>query len=124
MTMRTKTWYTLGAAYALFAASPALAQFHPIQDGWTPRPRVIQVTVDSSGFVPSEIHVKKGENVRLVFTRTVDRTCATAVVVRYLGIIRELPVGEAVAVALKAEESGTIRYTCPKDTIGGTVVVD
>ena len=122
--MRTKTWYTLGAAYALFAASPALAQFHPIQDGWTPRPRVIQVTVDSSGFVPSEIHVKKGENVQLVFTRTVDHTCATAVVVRYLGVVRDLPIGEPVAVALKAGEAGTIRYACPKDSIGGTVVVD
>ena len=57
-----------------------------IQDPWTPRPRVIQVTVDSSGFVPSEIRVKKGENVKLVFTRTVDRTYATAVVVKDLGV--------------------------------------
>ena len=124
MTMRKKTWYTLGAAYTLFAASPALAQFHPIQDPWTPRPRIVQVTVDSSGFVPSEIHVKKGENIRLVFTRTVDHTCATAVVIRYLGLVRELPKDEPVAVALKAEESGTIRYACPKDSIGGTVVVE
>jgi len=121
--MNTKPWLTLSAAYALLAAGSANAQYH----GPPPRPpqvRTIEVAVTSEGFVPSEIHVKKGENVQLVFTRTVDHTCATAVVVRYLGVVRDLPIGEPVAVALKAGEAGTIRYACPKDSIGGTVVVD
>jgi plastocyanin domain-containing protein len=95
-----------------------------IQDPWTPRPRVIQVTVDSSGFVPSEIRVKKGENVKLVFTRTVDRTYATAVVVKDLGVNRPLPVGEPVAVAIKPEKAGAIRYSCSLDSISGTIVID
>jgi len=123
--MTKKTWLTLTAAYALLAASTALAQGHSHQHAaMESKPRTIEVAVSSDGFVPAEIHVKKGEKVNLVVTRTTERTCATAIVVKDLGVNQDLPLGTPVTVAIKAEKAGKLRYACPHDMIAGTIVVD
>ena len=123
--MTKKTWFALTAAYALLAAGPALAQGHSHQQATTDaKPRTIEVAVSFDGFVPAEIHVKKGEKVNLVVTRTTERTCATAIVVKDLGVSQDLPLGKPVTVPIRAEKAGKLRYACPHDMIAGTIVVD
>ena len=121
--MRKKAWLTLSAAYALFAAAPADAQYH-----WpgprTPQVRTIEVAVTSDGFVPSEIHVKKDEQVKLVVTRSSAQTCATAIVIKDLGVKQDLPLGKPVTVTIKPSAAGKVRYACPEDMVAGTIVVD
>ena len=85
--------------------------------------RTIQVQVTGE-FAPAEIHVKRGEKVNLVFTRTTDRTCATSVHFRELGVDRELPLGKPVTVALTPAKAGKFRFSCGMDMIAGTLVVD
>ena len=60
----------------------------------------------------------------LVVTRTTERTCATAIVVKDLGVNQDLPLGKPVTVAIRAETAGKLRYACPHDMIAGTIVVD
>jgi len=123
--MTKKTWFALTAACALLAAGPAVAQGHSRQHATADaKPRTIEVAVSSDGFVPAEIHVKKGEKVNLVVTRTTERTCATAIVVEDLGVNQDLPLGKPVTVAIRAEKAGKLRYACPHDMIAGTIVVD
>jgi plastocyanin domain-containing protein len=123
--MQDKTWLTLAAACALLAAGPALAGGQPQRRaGSGAKPRTIEVAVSSEGFVPAEIHVKRGEKVNLVVTRTTERTCATAIVIKDLGVSRDLPLNEAVTVAVAPEKKGKLRYACPMDMITGTIVVD
>jgi len=43
------------------------------------------------GFEPDRIDVRRGEPIRLVVTRTTDKTCATAIVIKDLGINAEKP---------------------------------
>jgi plastocyanin domain-containing protein len=123
--MADKIWLTTAAAYALLAAGPALAEGHAHQPEIAKaQARSIEVAVTSEGFVPAEIHLKKGEKVNLVVTRKTERTCATAIVIKDLGLKRELPLDRAVTVAVKADRKGKLRYACPMDMIAGDIVVD
>jgi plastocyanin domain-containing protein len=85
------------------------------------RPVAIQVTGD--GFVPASIQVKKGQPVTLVVTRTTERTCATEIVIKELGINQKLPLHQPVTVQFTPSKSGTLRYACGMDMISGTIVV-
>lgn len=84
----------------------------------------IQVAVTDQGFQPSEIKVKKGQDVTLAITRQTDMTCATDVVVADRGIRQVLPLKETVRVALGKVESDTLRFACGMDMIAGMVVTE
>ena len=83
----------------------------------------IQVSVTDNGFEPSQIEVKRGENVTLVITRLSDATCATEVVFADRDIKKELPLNQAVTVNLGKVESGPVAFACGMDMIKGEVVV-
>lgn len=138
--MSGKTWFTLTAAYALFQAGPALAQHQHGMPGMArdsshaehaapeAKPnygvRTIEIGVISSGFDPAELRLRKGEVVKLVFTRTAERTCATRVIIKDLGVDADLSLNQPVAVTVKPDKAGKLRYSCPMDMIGGTLIVD
>ncbi len=86
--------------------------------------RTIEMAVTSDGFVPAEVKVKKGEKVRLVVTRKVEKTCATEIVVKDYGISQPLPLNKAVTVELTPTKTGTVRYACGMDMIAGALVVE
>jgi plastocyanin domain-containing protein len=46
------------------------------------------------------------------------------IVIKDLGVKRELPLDKAVTVAVKADRKGKLRYACPMDMIAGDIVVD
>lgn len=86
-------------------------------------PRTVAVGVTSE-FKPAEIHVKRGEKVNLVFTRTTDRTCATEVVMKQLGVNQALPLDRPVTVPLQVAKAGRYRFACAMDMVAGTLIVD
>ncbi len=106
----------LAAAAAALLALPAAA---------APAPKgTVEVTVNSDGFVPDRIPVKKGEKVRLVVTRKTDRTCATEIVIKEAGINQKLPLNQPVVVELTPKKAGTLKYACGMDMISGVLVVE
>jgi plastocyanin domain-containing protein len=82
----------------------------------------IRVEVDERGYSPAEVTAPANEAVRLVFTRTSDEGCGRELVFPDLGIRRELPLDEAVAVDLTMPASGSVRFTCGMDMYQGSVV--
>lgn len=86
-------------------------------------PGATRVTVSSAGFEPASITARKGETVKLAFTRKDANNCASEVVFPKLKVKRELPVGETVLVEVKAPESGEISFACGMDMYKGKVVV-
>jgi plastocyanin domain-containing protein len=108
----------LFAAAALLTAAtaptPARAQ-SPVQ--------AIEMQVTGEGFVPARIQVKKGQPVKLVVTRKTDRTCATEIVIREMGINQPLPLNKPVTVQFTPAKSGQLRYACGMDMISGVIVV-
>jgi plastocyanin domain-containing protein len=86
--------------------------------------RRVIITVTRNGFVPARVHLKAGQPVRLVVTRTVERTCATDIVVADFGIKKALPLNQPVEVAFTPRKAGAIRYACAMDMIAGSLVVE
>jgi plastocyanin domain-containing protein len=85
--------------------------------------RIVEVTVTSKGFEPADVKVKAGHPVRLVVTRKTDKTCATELVMDDLGINQPLPLDTPVTVEFTPSESGTLRYACAMNHIGGLVTI-
>ena len=83
--------------------------------------RTVQVAVTATGFEPGRVSVPKGTAVHLVFTRTVEETCAKEVVFPATGLRRALPLGQPVTVALESV-SGEVTFTCGERMLKGSVV--
>jgi hypothetical protein len=86
-------------------------------------PDATRVTVSSAGFEPASIAARKGETVKLAFTRKDANNCASEVVFPKLKVKKRLPVGETVLVEVKAPESGEISFACGMNMYQGKVVV-
>jgi plastocyanin domain-containing protein len=101
---------------ALLFTLPAAASAAPA--------KAIEMSVTGDGFVPASVHVKKGEKVKLVVTRKTDRTCATEIVIKELGINQKLPLNQPVTVEFTPTKSGQLRYACGMDMISGVLIVE
>lgn len=83
----------------------------------------IEIEANAKGFTPSKIWVEEGKPVKLLFTRTVEKTCMDGVVFPALGIEKELAVGEPVEIEFTPEAAGDIRFQCPMGHGKSSVVV-
>lgn len=88
-----------------------------------PENGVIKINVDSKGFSPAAIELKKGEKVKLLFNRTDEKNCANEVVFESLNIKKELPVGQETAVEITPSETGEIAFACGMNMYKGKIVV-
>ena len=84
----------------------------------------ISITATASSFEPSAIEAPAGEELEITFTREAEAGCMTEVVFPGLELEKELPLGEAVTVAVTPEKGEAIGFECGmgmgKSTITGT----
>jgi plastocyanin domain-containing protein len=92
--------------------APAAAQSGPVA-----------ITVDGDGFKPSSVTFKKGAPASLVFTRTVDDTCATEVVFPQLDIKKELPKNTPVTITVPTDKEQKLTFQCGMGMYKSSVVV-
>src|SRR5262245_32659433 len=83
----------------------------------------VAIRVTGDGFEPSTVHVKAGQPVVLVVTRTTDKTCAKEIVIEERKIRAPLPLDRAVEIRFPPRKAGTLRYACGMDMLTGKVVV-
>ncbi|MFZ5896703.1 MAG: cupredoxin domain-containing protein [Myxococcota bacterium] len=103
---------------AASASRPAEPPPTPDANGRLP----IRVTQD--GFVPARARVKVGQPVTLVVTRTLEKTCATEIVISEYGINKPLPLNQAVEVTLTPKKPGNIHFACGMDMITGELIAE
>jgi plastocyanin domain-containing protein len=110
---------TLLIALVLLGAAPALSEEA------RPAGKKVEIKVTDAGFEPREIKLKKGEPVTLVFTRTTDRTCITAVDIPGENVKEfQLPLKKAVSLPLTPRKAGTQPFFCSAMGMGdGKLVV-
>lgn len=84
---------------------------------------IIPIAVKKAGYAPDKIKVKGGEKLKLVFTRVEDTECGSQVKVAD-GKLVDLPLNQAVEVALTAPPSGEVRFACGMDMMTGVLVVN
>lgn len=83
----------------------------------------VEIQVTKQGFVPEKVTVKAGTPVALHVTRTVDRTCATEIVLKDFGVNQPLPMDKTVTVVVNPKKPGTYRFACGMDMIAGELRV-
>ncbi len=86
--------------------------------------REIAITVDTDGFTPPLIKLKKGEQVRLIFTRKTNKTCVTRVKIPDMDIDAELPLDTPVSFLVKPDKTGDVGFSCPMDMLKGKLKVN
>lgn len=85
----------------------------------------IDVAVTSDGFVVANApSLKAGQPVTLVVTRSVEKTCATDIVLKEFGISQPLPLNTPVEVTFTPKKAGAVRFACAMDMIAGTLKVE
>ena len=85
----------------------------------------VDVAVTSEGFVVANAPtLKAGQPVTLVVTRSVEKTCATDIVLKEFGISQPLPLNKPVEVTFTPKKAGTVRFACAMDMIAGGLKVE
>ena len=87
------------------------------------RPPAIAIVLTEQGFEPEAVTVSAGQPVRLVVTRTTERTCATEFVMKEHHIHKALPLDTPVEITFTPKKTGELRYACAMDMIAGKVIV-
>lgn len=83
--------------------------------------REVTITVDADGFNPAQVDIKRGEAIRLVFIRKIDKTCATRVLIPDMKVDAELPLNKPVIVEISSEKTGEIGFACPMNMLKGKI---
>ena len=94
------------------AQQPTAAATPPAEAAKPAGPRTIALSVTEKGYEPSPVTLKQGEPVKLVLTRTTDKTCATEIVLEEHGINTPLPLNKPVEVAFTPTKTGQLVYGC------------
>jgi plastocyanin domain-containing protein len=100
-------------------ARPAVAASSVGSDGV----RRIAIEANAKGYVPDRIGARPGEQLVLVFTRTIDSTCIAQLKTPD-GKIVDLPKGTPVEVTVTAPASGEVAFACGMDMFRGVVVAE
>jgi plastocyanin domain-containing protein len=85
--------------------------------------RVVEVTAGADGFQPNLIHGTKDQNLTLQFKRNTDDTCAKDVDFPELGIKKDLPLEQLVAIQIPTSEARTIKFQCGMGMYESKVVI-
>mgnify|MGYP000991670031 CR=1 FL=1 len=84
----------------------------------------IAISVDESGYHPTEAKAPAGKPVRLVFTRTTDAGCGQQLVFPDQKIRKDLPLKQPIAVDITMPASGKVSFACGMDMYKGAIVVE
>jgi plastocyanin domain-containing protein len=114
------------ATLATFATVGGLAGCNKKTDdakGAPAQSGTVAITVDADGFKPSSVTFKKGAPATLVFTRTVDDTCATEVVFPELSIKKDLPKNTPVSITVPTDKEQKLTFQCGMGMYKSSVIV-
>ncbi len=83
----------------------------------------VEIAVDDQGYHPSTVRSAPGRALTLVFRRADALNCGEKLRFPSLGLERDLPVGQAVEVAVTTPAAGALAFTCGMNMYRGSVVV-
>ena len=84
----------------------------------------VEITVDG-GYKPSEVKVKVGEPVKLVFNRISDKGCLDQLNIPALNVKQQdLPLNEPQEFELDTSKAGEVAFACAMNMFKGKVVIE
>lgn len=79
--------------------------------------------VVKGGYTPDRIEVKRGQPVRLLFTREESNPCTEQVIFGDFGIARDLPQGKVISIEFTPDKAGEFLFTCGMNMVRGKLIV-
>ncbi len=84
----------------------------------------VAVEIGQTGFDPREITLERDKPAHIVFTRTVEETCAKKIQIPEFGIEpTAMPLNEPVTIEVLPKENGTFTVACAMDMMKGSILV-
>lgn len=126
MSARTMTGLALAACFALAACSRSSeggSAGTAASSTAASKQQHVMVTVTDDGFSPSEVKLTKGEPAMLMFKRTGEKTCATAVEFPELKLKKDLPLNETVSIDIPTDQSRTLTFQCGMGMLKSKIVI-
>ena len=97
---------------------------------WLSSPRVqksdadvIDILVDNGVYSPSNLEVRKGQNLTLRFLRKDASPCAEKVIFKDLNLSADLPVDKKVELKIPTNQTGEFSFTCQMQMYRGTLSI-
>jgi thiol-disulfide isomerase/thioredoxin len=91
-----------------------------------PKRRRVQkatIIVNSEGYKPKNLRLRRGVSARLTFIRKAPEGCGTEIVIPAYGVNRPLPLNVPIVVSFTPTRSGRFKLTCGMDMFRGSLVV-
>ena len=85
--------------------------------------QIVRIVLSEKGYDPPSIKLRRDVLARLIFTRKVEATCGTEIEFPDLGIRRQLPLNQPVAIEFTPQKSGEFTFTCGMDMLKGKLIV-
>ena len=85
--------------------------------------RRIDIEAKVGGYSPSTVEVGAGEQVTLVFTRTIKSHCLEEIMIPSLGVKKTLPLNQPVAIPFAPDRYGPVPFSCGMDMVHGRIEV-
>jgi plastocyanin domain-containing protein len=85
-------------------------------------PTALSLTVDATGYHPSNLTAPAGRPVRLAITRTSDEGCGQQITFPSLNLRRDLPLNRPVSIDFSMPASGSVAFSCGMDMLRGSIV--
>jgi plastocyanin domain-containing protein len=85
-------------------------------------PRTIDVKISGGFYEPKVVNVKKGETVRLRFTRDAKPTCGDEIAIPALKIKQK--VAKDTPTVIEITPKSDLKFTCGMDMMEGKIVVE
>ncbi|MFN2576710.1 MAG: redoxin domain-containing protein [Pyrinomonadaceae bacterium] len=102
------------------AAPGAQVRDRPVK---TPEMQKRTILVNSEGYRPAAIKLRKGVPARLTFIRNTADSCGTEILIPAYKIIRALPLNTPVLVEITPKRPGRFKFTCGMNMFRGAIVV-
>lgn len=117
------------AVIAIVVFATLAIAWQPAASGERGAPRRIEINVTEQGFEPSRIHVRRREEVKLVFLRKTDATCVRRVVLHLDRRDRDkvaeldLSLNQPTVISIRFAVLGTHAVSAVGCNVGGSIEV-
>jgi cobalt-zinc-cadmium efflux system membrane fusion protein len=94
----------------------------PVQRGQE-QAQSVSVILSDKGYQPESFSLRQGIPARVTFTRKVEGTCGTEIVLAEYGIKRELPLNKPVVLEFTPTKTGEVKFACGMGMLRGKILV-
>ena len=88
-----------------------------------PRLQTAKVEINTKGYQPTGLKLRRGIRAQVTFLRTTDANCAKEIVLPDFNIRRALPLNEPVVVNFTPIKRGTFTFVCGMNMLKGQLIV-